>query len=83
MHATVCLLCAGQPRRAGDVAKSGEFIGESSWVAYDPITIKELIACIYNNRWQKTWPEYALHSVRINQVALCVIQWTEVPDHER
>ena len=40
MHATVCLLHAGQPKRAGDVAKSGEFIGEFSWVKYDPIAIE-------------------------------------------
>ena len=31
MHATVCLLRAGQPRRPGDAAKSGHFEGQFSW----------------------------------------------------
>ena len=39
---SVCLLHAGQPKRAGDAAKSGEFIGEFSWVEYDPIIVKGL-----------------------------------------
>ena len=42
MHATVCLLHAGRPTRAGDVAKSGQFIGQLSWVTGDPIGLKGL-----------------------------------------
>ena len=38
MHATVCLLRAGQPRSAGDAAKSGQFIGQFSWVTDSPVT---------------------------------------------
>ena len=43
MHATVCLLRAGQPRRAGAAAKSGQFVGQFSWVTGDPIGLKGLI----------------------------------------
>ena len=42
MHATVCLLHAGQPRCAGDAAKSGQFIGQFTWVTGDPMGIKGL-----------------------------------------
>ena len=42
MHAAVCLLRAGQPRSAGDAAKSGQFIGQFSWVTGDPIGLKGL-----------------------------------------
>ena len=42
MHATVCLLRAGQPRRAGAAAKSGHFVGQFSWVTGDPIGLKGL-----------------------------------------
>ena len=42
MHATVCLLRAGQPRSASDVAKSGQFTGQFSWVTGDPIVLKGL-----------------------------------------
>ena len=42
MHAAVCLLRAGQPRSAGDAAKLGQFIGQFSWVASDPIGVKGL-----------------------------------------
>ena len=42
MHAAVCLLCAGQPRSAGDAAKLGQFIGQFSWVTGDPIVLKGL-----------------------------------------
>ena len=42
MHATVWLLCAGQPKRSGDEAKTSEFKGEFLWVAHDPIAIKGL-----------------------------------------
>ena len=38
MHATVCLLRAGQPRRAGDAAKSGQFKGQFSWDENVPLT---------------------------------------------
>ena len=44
MYATVCLLRAGQPKCAGDAAKSWEFLGEFSWVEYDPKGIKGLYA---------------------------------------
>ena len=43
MHGTVCLLRAGQPRRAGAAAKSGQFVGQFSWVTGDPIVDKGLI----------------------------------------
>ena len=36
MHATVCLLCAGQPRRAGYAAKSVQFKGQFSCDKYVP-----------------------------------------------
>ena len=42
-HAAVCLLCAGQPRSAGDAAKLGQFVGKFSWVTGDLIGLKELI----------------------------------------
>ena len=42
MQATVCLLRAGQPKSAGDAAKSGQFVGQLSWVTGDPIGLKEL-----------------------------------------
>ena len=42
MHATVCLLHAGQPRRTGIAAKSGQFIGHFSWVTSDPMGVKGL-----------------------------------------
>ena len=42
MHARVCLLRAGQPRRAGDAVKSGQFIGQFSWDKYDPTVVKGL-----------------------------------------
>ena len=44
MHGTVCLLRAGQPRRAGAAAKSGQFVGQFSWVTGDPIGLKGLRA---------------------------------------
>ena len=37
LHAAVCLLRAGQPKRAGDAAKLGEFLGELFWVEFDPM----------------------------------------------
>ena len=46
MHAAVCLLHAGQLNRAGDVAKSGEFLGEFSWVVYDPMGVRGLFNTI-------------------------------------
>ena len=42
MHATVYLLHAGQWRRASDAAKSGQFIGQFTWVTGDPIGLKGL-----------------------------------------
>ena len=44
MHATVCLLRAGQPRRAGAEAKSGQFVGQFSWVVYDPMVVRGLFS---------------------------------------
>ena len=41
-YGTVCLLRAGQPRRAGAAAKSGQFVGQFSWVTGDPIVVKGL-----------------------------------------
>ena len=43
----VCLLRAGQPRHGSDVAKSGQFIGQFSWVTGDPISIKGLNECFH------------------------------------
>ena len=54
MHAAVFLLRAGQPRSGGDAAKSGQFIGQFSWVTGDPIVVKGLYSeyrnlhCIYS-----------------------------------
>ena len=42
MHGTVCRLRAGQPRRAGAAAESGQFVGQFSWVTGDPIVVKGL-----------------------------------------
>ena len=42
VRATVCLLRAGRPTRAGDMAKSGQFIGQLSWVTGDSIGLKGL-----------------------------------------
>ena len=44
MHATVCLLHAGQPRRAGAVSKSGQFIGQLWGVEFVPKDVKGLHA---------------------------------------
>ena len=41
MHACHSV-CAGRPTRAGDMAKSGQFIGQLSWVTGDPIGLKGL-----------------------------------------
>ena len=46
MHAAVCLLHAGQLNRAGDVAKSGEFLGEFSWVELFPMDVRGLFNMI-------------------------------------
>ena len=42
MHATVRLLRVGQPRRADDAAKSGQFIDQFSWVKYGPTVLKKI-----------------------------------------
>ena len=42
MHATVCLLRAGQQNSIGVAVKSGKFIGQFSWVNGDPIGRKGL-----------------------------------------
>ena len=47
MHAAVCLLRAGQPRSAGQAAKSGQFIGQFSWVTGDPIVLKGLSMTVF------------------------------------
>ena len=44
MHATACLLRAGQPKRDAGVTKSGEFPGEFSWVVYDPMVVRGLFS---------------------------------------
>ena len=46
MHAAVCLLHAGQLNRAGDVAKSGEFLGEFSWEELFPMDVRGLFNTI-------------------------------------
>ena len=46
MHGTVCLLRAGQPRRAGAAAKSGRLVGQFSWGTGDPIVVKGLYRVI-------------------------------------
>ena len=46
MHATVCLMCAGQSSSAGHAAKSGQFKGQFSWVKYDPTVLKGLLRMI-------------------------------------
>ena len=46
MHAAVCLLHAGQLKRTGDAAKSGEFLGEFSWVEFDPMGVRGLTIAI-------------------------------------
>ena len=38
----MCLLRAGQPKSSGEVAKSGQFIGQFSWVTGDLIGLKAL-----------------------------------------
>ena len=53
MHATVCLLRAGQPRSAGDAAKLGQFVGKFSWVTGDPIGVKGL--CYFSTALLPTW----------------------------
>ena len=50
MQATVCLLRAGQPKRTGDAAKSGEFIGQFLWVEFDPMGVRGLFSKI-NEAW--------------------------------
>ena len=59
MHAAVCLLHAGQPRSAGD-AKSGQFVGQFSWVTGDPIVLKGLNTKIISNRelFEENKPNY-------------------------
>ena len=46
MHAAVCLLHAGQLKRAGDAAKSGDILGEFSWVEFDPMGVRGLFNTI-------------------------------------
>ena len=58
MHAAVCLLHAGQLNRAGDVAKSGEFLGEFSWEELFPMDVRGLFntideAVVYSTRSTK------------------------------
>ena len=42
MHATVCLLCAGQLGSVGHAAKSGQFKEQFSLVKYDPKDVNGL-----------------------------------------
>ena len=58
MHAAVFLLRAGQPRSGGDAAKSGQFIGQFSWVTGDPIVVKGLYSespkiALYTSEYRK------------------------------
>ena len=46
MHAAVCLLHAGQLNRAGDGAKSGEFLGEFYWEELFPLDVRGLFNTI-------------------------------------
>ena len=46
MHATVCLLRAGQSRYAGDAAKSGRFIGQFSCCTCDTVGVRGLLSMI-------------------------------------
>ena len=46
MHATVCLLRAGQPRRPGDAAKSGQFEGQFAWEEKFPFDVRGLLSII-------------------------------------
>ena len=46
MHARVCLLRAGQPRRPGDAAKSGQFEGQYAWDEKFPFDGKGLLSII-------------------------------------
>ena len=66
MHAAVCLLRAGQPKRAGAKAKSGQFVGQFSWVVYDQsaskgYTATSIMHCItlrrrqpFENGWKRS-----------------------------
>ena len=46
LHATVCLPRAGQPRCAGDAAKSGQFMGQFTCVTGDTMSVKGLYSTI-------------------------------------
>ena len=46
MHATVCLLRAGQPRRPGDAAKSGQFEGQFAREQKFPFDVRGLVSII-------------------------------------
>ena len=48
MHAAVCLLHAGQLNRAGDVAKSVEFLGEFYLEELFPLDVRGLTNFIQN-----------------------------------
>ena len=41
-------MCAGQPKRAGDAAESWEFLGEFSWVQFDPMGVRGLLFIIFH-----------------------------------
>ena len=45
-----CLLHAGKPKHAGDAAKSGEFLGEFSWVEFDPMGVRGLKKYNYDDK---------------------------------
>ena len=53
MRVTVCLLRASRRTRAGDAAKSGQFIGQLSWVTGYPIGLKGLNCS--NSIWKWTF----------------------------
>ena len=46
MHARVYLLRAGQPRRPGDPAKSGQFEGRAAWEEKFPFDVRGLLGII-------------------------------------
>ena len=79
-HATVCLLRTGQPRRAGDVVKSGQFTGQFTWVTGDSMVVKGLITefevdptIIFiiitmdkkNEEWRFKWPSNVFSNASI------------------
>ena len=84
MHATVCLLRAGQPRRAGDAAKSGQFIGQFSWVTGDPMGVKELLSRIDEALYNPLTPVAIskLLEMIVRSVHVLLIKLATAPDSD-